>query len=186
MTVLLALSLANPAAACSLAAPPTLPIDASRSDGQGPAAPAVEVASIKRGVGPTRVLGGMQVTSCDDIGWIELRFDPAGDASADGGLGFVFDVAEGAGEGVPEGLTLWQEPVVGGSTTLSWIDGATDDQEPLDFTLLVTAVDAGGDEGETVEVHVLDGGGTAGCSHTPGSAGGLALLVGGLLFRRRR
>ncbi len=30
--------------------------------------------------------------------------------------------------------------------TLPWIDGATDNQEPIDFTLAVTAVDLAGNE----------------------------------------
>lgn len=140
-------------------------------------------------------------SSCDDLGFLTLRFTPAEDDQAPRedeerrddelpGLGYRIDLERGE---LPEGAGLSTDPRYAmedegrAALFVTWIDGGTDDQEALDFALSVVAVDAAGNESEATEVVVSDPGG--GCSTAPGASGsgvGLGFVLGALALRRHR
>ncbi len=118
-----------------------------------PDQPVVSVKSINRGRGPRRTEGrGAVMTSCDDIGSIGFEIGPVSDdLTKPAELGFLFQVVEGT---LPSGLSVPAKPLVTISEKteygyyLHWTDGATDDQEPFEFTLVVVAVDKAGNHSE--------------------------------------
>jgi hypothetical protein len=140
-----ALLLAAPLLPCSIAVEPHEIDPAERAvDVTPPAAPAGEVDRIVRGKGAVRAPdGSIQGTSCDDIGMITFRIvtPAADDRTPPERLGYRITLAEGT---LPEGLelpsTAFRQPM------LHWIDGATDDQEPIDFSVRIVAVDRAGNE----------------------------------------
>ena len=109
-----------------------------------PQAPLVSLVEVKRGRAPQAAPGGMMpASSCDDIGMITLRVAGASDdRTAAEALGYIAIVTSGE---PPEGLQP-REAVRApeGELVLHWLDGATDDQEPLDFELAVITVDLAG------------------------------------------
>lgn len=90
----------------------------------------------------------------------------------------------------PAGLVVPSEPVSMNSETaimFAWVDGATDDQEAIDFTLELVPVDRGGNLGQAVFLTVKDeGGGSGGCGLAPRSRipAPFVLLGLGALFAR--
>jgi hypothetical protein len=106
---------------------------------------AVEV-SIKRGQGPNCDDDGIcEISSCDDIGAITLVFDaPTDDQTEPGQMAFVIEVVEGEPVGVPEGAFRTGEA---NRIQLLWGDGSTHEQEPIDFTIVIRAVDEAGNIG---------------------------------------
>jgi hypothetical protein len=119
---------------------------------------------IARGFAPGGCSGSS--SSCDDIGIVQIQPKATDDMTPAEKIGFRVTLAAGA---LPSGLTLPADtidlppgyPFVG----LTWVDGATDNQDPLDFTLSIIAVDLAGNESgpQTVVVHD-DGGGSGGSS----------------------
>jgi hypothetical protein len=115
-----------------------------------PARPVVEVQGIQRGHAPRQRPGGaVMATSCDDIGIVTLRLTgPAVDDRIPAAkMGYRFVLAEGE---LPAGMELPAE--ARRTLILPWVDGATDDQEPLAFALRLIAVDLAGNESEPSEL----------------------------------
>lgn len=190
-----ALLRAPDAAACSIAAPSELVIDAAEQavDHTAPGPPSAVTVSLQRGRAPqSSGCGETMSTSCDDLGFVTFfPKPPADDRTASAELGYRVRLVGGS---LPSEATLWPKAIVagaGGGLTLTWIDGANDDQEPLDFTVTLAAVDRAGNEGPpSAPVHVVDAGTSGGCrTGRSGDAGSatvlLAVLLGVRVWRRR-
>jgi hypothetical protein len=116
-------------------------------DRQPPDRVEATVVRIMRGRAP-----GPESTSCDDIGVIEIelrRFED--DRTPRQRLGYRLALVEGT---LPDGMRLPAEAlrafVTAGTPVripLPWLDGATDAQEPFEFSLTVTAIDLAGNGG---------------------------------------
>jgi len=152
---------------------------------------------VRRGRGPEQSgCGGHSSTSLDDLGWVLLTFAaPGDDRTPAEKMGYM--VALTAGE-PPEGMHFPSEPwrafshEEGAALQLSWVDGASDDQESVDFTVTVTPMDLAGNQGPAFEVRIREGGSGefAGCtaaspSRPCGLVVQLVVLVGLLLLARR-
>jgi len=189
-----------PARACSIAAPTAHVVDPAMqaTDQMSPALSPIPGPVIGRGFAPGGCSGSS--SSCDDIGVIQIQPKATDDMTPAEKIGFRVTLAAGT---LPSGLTLPADaidlppgyPFVG----LTWVDGATNDQDLLNFTLSIVAVDLAGNESapQTVVVHD-DGGGSGGSAscqlsaarsggsgHTPASAA-ICLAVFALLIRRHR
>lgn len=167
----------TPALACSLLGPQVHTLDEASDDVTPPETPRLLELSVSRGG------GGPPGTwsSCSDIGAVGLALAADDDVSPAEAIGFRLTLAGGV---LP--FELPADPVRPqgqGWLTLNWIDEATREQEPIDATLSIEAVDeAGNVSAEALTVQVVDPG-RRGCQVAPGG-GGLGLL--GLLARRRR
>jgi hypothetical protein len=164
-----------PARACSIAAPITHVVDPAMqaTDQMAPTLMSIPTPTIGRGFAPGGCSGSS--SSCDDIGVIQIQVKATDDMTPAERIGFRITLAGGT---LPAGLTLPADaidltpgyPIVG----LFWTDGATNDQDPLDFTLSIVAVDLAGNESapQTVVVHD-DGGGSGGssCQLSSGQSG---------------
>ena len=140
--------------------------DTSLTDSEAPAAVGDVDVSITRGRAPDCRLGTCSSSSCDDIGFLQLTFDaPEDDQTAGGDLAYEIEVIEGD---APEGLIpdfVFRSFEGPGQIGLQWGDGATDDQEALDFTIVLRAVDQAGNIGADSEpIVITDPGGKAGCN----------------------
>ena len=89
--------------------------------------------------------------SCDDIGLVEVNIVRAGDNRTPmDRLGFRVTIVDGtipwgfAGRHAARRVVPDREGRV--RFPLTWVDGASDVQEPFDFTFVVTAVDLAGNE----------------------------------------
>ena len=187
--LLLGAALPSSALACSFIEYDEHLIDDTIEDEVAPSLPSLDELDINRGVGPTRSgLGSQMSTSCDDLGWITLRLSAEDDLSPPENLGFVFTLDTGS---LP--FTLPSEPArpFDGSITFVWIDGATDDQEPIEATVTVNTMDEAGNlSAESLLLTISDEGseeGIKGCSTGSGAPGlGLGLLgLVALVVRRR-
>lgn len=179
-----ALLASTPALACSMPGIDEFILSDSVLDGDAPLAPVVEELLITRGRGPQRSgpFGGSSMSSCDDLGFLSLVLSqPADDRHDAEELGYYVEHVAGT---LPDGMYVPGEPLRGPELPLHWGDGATNDQEPLDFTLRVRAVDEAGNIGDPVEVDVTDEGG-AGCSTTGSAASGWLAVLALLGLRRR-
>lgn len=185
-----------PSSACSIAAPTAHAVDASEAavDTSPPNGPSkLLVEAVHRGTGPQCDASGVCAsTSCDDIGTIQLSWSTGGDdRTPDEALGIRATVVEGT---APDGLWPIDEDIIPwspGGMNLNWIDGASDDQEAIDFTLELVEIDLAGNESEPVQVRVQhDGTGDAkaseGCSVAGMSSVGWALALGVMGVTRRR
>lgn len=173
---------AGEAFACSLLGPEVLAVAPDPSDLEAPAAPALVAIDVRRGVGPR---GGM-ATSCDDLGFVTITVArPDDDPDLDDAVGYHLALVDGV---LPEGLTLSDDAWLGPDLSLIWIDGATDDQEALSFTLSLTPSDAAGNLGEPLLVDVADPGsvGSVGCDALGGRGSAAWVLGAAALLRRRR
>ncbi|HYO98417.1 MAG TPA: hypothetical protein VER33_28130 [Polyangiaceae bacterium] len=187
---------ARQASACSIAAHTPLTI-AHPGTGVAPGALATLTVSTKRGTGPS---GGCErtVSSCDDLGMINLSFvAPQDPDSALDAIGYRLSLV--AGE-LPVGLALPEHPVVAFADSkdpqrrhlhLVWIDGGSDKQEAIDFTVVIAAVDSNGNQGPPSDLVPIRSGGTRGCglcgSAPPGQAPGAAFgALLALTWARRR
>jgi hypothetical protein len=147
-------------------------------------------AQIRRGTGPQQMGCAQSASSCDDIGSVSFQAGATDDVTPPEHIGYRFTLEAGA---LPAGLTLpgAVEPFAA-QLTLLWIDGATNDQESIDFTLRVVAIDAAGNESAAQTVRVSDdaGGACAVAGARPPRlpfAGFVGLaLTAVLLVRRRR
>lgn len=188
---LVAVLVAQPhrATACSFSQPPST-IDPARraTDQLAPTLPAPTSVTVNRGVGPRGAAGcGQSTTSCDDLGSVQIGVAATDDQTPAARIGYRLRVVKGS---APRDLVPQQAiEAVSGVLFLAWLDGATDDQEGLDFTLEVVAVDGAGNESAPQSVRVQDGGG--GCALTGRRPAGapLALFAAGFIVltaRRRR
>ena len=193
MTLLLAIvALESTATACLIAMPPEHTTDPALVgvDTAPPSMPTgLVVQSLSRGVGPVCDGDACATTSCDDLGVLVLGFSPAlDDLSTTETIGYQVVHLSGA---LPDGMSLSDTAWRGeDALTVIWSDGATDAQEPLDFSLGIVAIDEAGNASAPAEVWVSDAGregAPTGCSAV-GGGGLLAALCGGLLAisRRRR
>lgn len=183
---------AEAASACSFAANPahTLDGNAQATDATAPAAPTLTVVRVVRGKGPqSESLCSSSVSSCDDLGQIELQMAATDDQTPATSMGFRIELAGGA---LPSGLTLPDYSVRGSRLLLVWIDGASDDQEAFSFVLAISAVDLAGNVGPATTIDIRDPGSDSGCTigvpsplRTPWPTT-IAILLIGFLLRRWR
>ena len=142
---------------------------------------------ITRGRGPVCVNGACASTSCDDKGIVSLQFSPASDDRTSlESMGYRAVLLEGS---LPDTLSLSENAVLGPERlNLLWIDGATAEQEPLDFTLGLIAIDLAGNESALAEVRVVDDGRrtATGCAVSARSESPMSLCAVLLLLLRRR
>ena len=128
-------------------------------------------------------------SACDDLASLELKVDPAEENT-----GYLFEVTDGD---APQFLHIDEnrpvELAANGEISLEWNDGLSDDQEPLDFYMVVTPVNKAGDMGPTSEpLHITDPGTSSFlCAVTDldrpvTPAGGLMIVLLGLFGWQRR
>ena len=93
---------------------------------------------------------------CDATGVVHVELAATDDVSPQDKIGYRFTVASGT---PPAGLVLPENavdfPLGEIAFNFLWNDGATDDQEPVNFTLRIVAVDQAGNESapQTLAVH---------------------------------
>jgi hypothetical protein len=162
--------------------------DEKAVDSTPPSAIGKTTYSIRRGTGPERDGCSESASSCDDIASLSLYLGEVTDDRTDAEhMGYAVKVVGNA----PSDSTWPSGPVRVEERTmyLHWVDGDTDDQESVDFTLCIRAVDLAGNEGPENCVHVQDDGSSSGCRLAPAGvdvswAFVVALL--GVLARRAR
>ena len=141
------------ARACSVAAPRLHVVDPSMqaADQTAPTLPPLTVQQIRRGKGPE----GCSRGTCDGNGSIDFTTPATDDVTAPTSIGYRFTLEAGS---LPQGFTLPTEALEpsGDTIYLLWADGATDDQDSLDFTLRVVAIDLAGNESAPQSVRVFD------------------------------
>jgi len=100
--------------------------------------------------------GGSGDPGCDAYGAVHVAPAATDDVSPEYKIGYRFTVASGT---PPAGLVLPENavdfPLGEIAFNFLWNDGATDDQEPVNFTLRIVAVDQAGNESapQTLAVH---------------------------------
>lgn len=112
-----------------------------------PKTPTLSLSSITRGVGPQSIPCQQgtgecfSVSSLDPYGFIYISLSPTQEE-----VGYIAEVVSGD---APQGLVLLDTPLEAKNDSLSfhWEDGATDEQEPLDFELRVIPVNRAGEQG---------------------------------------
>ncbi len=121
-----------------------------------------------RGKGPDCEGLGYSQTGCDDVGSIEIEITPTSDdRTPSDKMGYRIELVDGE---PPVGLIPdYDVRSQGGILWMNWIDEASDDQERLDFTITIRAVDMGGNLGQISEPIEIRHPGSGGCS----SAGGI-------------
>jgi hypothetical protein len=143
------------------------------------AIPAASIERIKPGQGPKREgCFGSSGGSNDGLGYVMIVFTPpTDDRTPADKLGYLLKVSGEAPE------FLWDygaNPIRAddpGELFLDWSDGATDDQESLDFTVEIIPVDLAGNQGPAFTLEVSDPG-EGGCAiGWRGSNGALVVLV---------
>ena len=188
----LAAAALNPAAARACSVPGTSPymVDASMqaTDQVPPTLPRLSIASLQRG----KAQEGCTVNSCEGIGSLAIAGAATDDVTPDTGIGYRFSLVAGA---LPPSFSILLDQPSGatvsdGEIWFHWDDGATDDQETIDFTLRVIAIDAAGNESAPQTVRVTDDPGGA-CAIAPARASArqiawVALAALCLASRRRR
>jgi len=185
-----ALTFPRIASACDYPAPETHEVDPEEAavDDEPPAKVDAVGVEIRRGKGPQ---GGCSQTStsCDDIGSITIVPTPPSDnRTPSDELGYRVRLVGGV---APSGLTIPTEAVRLQSGDppalyLHWIDGATDDQEAIDFSIALTAIDRAGNEGpESAPIRIHHTGSGSGCRVARGNDLSLALVIGAMLWLRR-
>lgn len=181
--LLVALLRAPPSArACSFAVNEAHALDLAEVglDTQAPAAIAEVRTQIIRGRGDD--CGA--ASSCDDLGRVELVVTAGGDdRTPAGSLGYRLVLVDGR---LPRGASLPSEParLSEGRLRIIWIDGASDDQESVSFTLSLIPIDLAGNEGPATTVRVRDAG--SGCSAGRVELPVWVLAALALLYARRR
>jgi len=183
-----AASIPAPARACSSAGPTPHVVDPAMqaTDQMPPTLPPPGAPRITRGKGAQGVGCTASASSCDDIGSIVIPVRATDDNTPPAQIGFRMSVEDGS---LPSGLTLPSGAVKpwGDVLVLNWVDGASDDQEPIDFTLRVVAIDLAGNESapQTVRVSNDPGGCTIAPARRPYSALAFVATAVSLLATRR-
>ncbi len=186
--------------ACSLAGDPEHELDPLSTDTNPPSL-TIGGLDVKRGSGNC----GQPTDSCADLGTLALEVSTTDNETATPEMGYELEVYSGT---APIGLSLSEKTVryPDGVIRLHWIDGADDEQEPIDFILKITLVDLAGNNSEPLQV-IIDqpgiedtcdqentpddpGNDSGGCTATGSGSGAptgvLVLLALGLFARRRR
>ena len=151
----------TPARACSFAGPTPYVVDPSMqaTDQVAPTLPPLSVARLQRG----KATEGCSVNSCDGMGTLAIAGVATDDVSPATGIGYRFSVVAGA---LPPGFSLPAGPtqitISSDQIWLNWDDGRTSDQESIDFTLQLVAIDRAGNESAPQTVRVTDD--TGGCA----------------------
>ena len=187
-----ALALSGPALACSFGADQHQEDAAEKAiDVTAPGKPTVGAVTLKRGRGPSQVGCRLSGSSCDDVGSIGVVVSATDDRTPASAIGYRVTVSRGKAprDLYPSGIDVRAS---GDQLWFHWLDGASDDQESLDFDLEVRAVDlAGNVSADFATVAIRQD--TGGCSVARGSrraGGGLGVAGIGFaawaLIRRRR
>ena len=183
---------AQPAGAttCSLAMPIVHVVDPAMraTDQTPPTLSALPAATIARGHAPRQDGCAASAMSCDDVGTISFPAAATDDMTPRERIGYRLSLSGGT---LPAGLTLPTDAIEPGAQLeifISWDDGATDNQEPIDFALSIVAVDAAGNESAPQTLRVSN---DPGCSCTaagprPLRNGLMHLIVATLLLKARR
>jgi hypothetical protein len=193
--------------ACGFRGPAPFPVDTS-GEPEDPASAAmastkVTIFNTYRGRSPDSVS-----SQCPELGSLEVHVQPLSEK-----VGYQLEVVSGE---VPAGLDVPSEPVAPidvmvardeegdqfakhpdklGDFVLAWDDGATDEQEPFEFELVVTPIDHTGQRGTSSEPILVSHPGQdtsqAACSASGPArdvSGSMIVLCGllGCLFWRRR
>ncbi|MCA9566483.1 MAG: hypothetical protein KC656_01530 [Myxococcales bacterium] len=152
--------------ACSFAVGEPFFPEPFASDGERPPEPVVTV-TVVRGRGQ----GGCQgaTSSCDDVGRVVLTFADLPDDTA-----AVVRVLSGR---LPAGAAPPGDPVrpIDGTIVLTWVDEATDVQEPFEAVLEVLYVQMDGDASKAVTLTAADPG-SDGCGG-PGAGMAFGLVL---------
>jgi MYXO-CTERM domain-containing protein len=182
-----------PARACSFAGPPVHVVDPAMqaTDQTAPMLKPLDAPTVARGFAPGACSGS--ASSCDDIGIIQVFPNATDDMTAADRIGYRLTLAAGV---LPSGLTLPADAIDLEPgypyLRLTWVDGASDNQDAFEFTLAIVAIDLAGNESTPQAIVVGDGGAPrGGCRLSPGRSPGppeilLALLGLALAARRRR
>jgi len=157
------------------------------SDLVAPTLPAIPAPRIVRGKAAEQSGCSSSASSCDDLGGVGFQVQATDDLTPPERIGYLFTLVSGS---LPAGLVLpgAVEPR-GGEVAFGWVDGADDDQEPIDFTVRVVAIDLAGNQSVAQMVRVTDEGSGCTVARRPAADGGpaaLALVAGALLAARRR
>jgi hypothetical protein len=188
-----ALAATPPAHACDFPRPTAHLIDpaAQSVDHTPPTTPALTIEKIQRGQGPRNDGCGSSASSCDDFGTITLSNPATDDMTPVEKIGYRFTLVSGS---FPVGFAIPTDtidmPIVDGHTWIHWIDGAEDEQDSIDFTLQIVAVDSAGNQSAPQTLRIRNDQG--GCGVMP--ARGDAPIEAAILFcvaiaatvRRRR
>lgn len=191
VTALAALSWVAPrrAQACSYGPLPPHPTDPAEAavDGTPPSAIAKPSFTVKRGHGPEGSCGSQSSDSCADTGSISVHFEPATDDRTDAAtMGYQVEVVDGVAPTDPTWPSSAVRAYDGNTLYFHWSDGESDEQETIDFTLALRAVDRAGNQGPATEIRIRHGGSEESCRMT-GSGVNLAwwLLAGALWAARK-
>lgn len=137
----------SPADACESVAPDYLQIDTPPElDTTPPEAPTLTEVRIGRSYGPRDEGCSQSASSCDGFGTVGIQIQPGkDDRTAPQDLGYLVRVRGGS---LPGGATPSDRPVLllSGGLYVSFPDPGPDDQEPIDVTFEVVAVDRAGNE----------------------------------------
>jgi hypothetical protein len=141
------------ALACSIALiPHELDPQEQQIDRTSPERLGATVKQITRGRGPVKSPDGtISMSSCDDTATVVLEFEPEpkDDRTPSDRLGYL--LLHVGGE-LPRTFLRSDTPVRANEQFyLYWIDGATDEQEPLEFAVALVAVDLAGNKSEPSE-----------------------------------
>jgi MYXO-CTERM domain-containing protein len=177
-----------PARACSTIGPTPYEIDPSlqAADNVPPTLPPLSVAHLHRG----KAHGACSGSTCDGLASLGIAGAATDDVARPEGVGYRMSVVAGA---LPANFLLLSGPtrfyVQDGTIWFSWDDGETDDQESIDFTLQVVAIDLAGNESAPQTIRVTDD--QFGCAiarghRASGRTAGFALLAVAWLAARRR
>lgn len=192
----------RPASACSLAAHDEHQLNPDGGDVTGPDAPVVNELDVRRGNACE------EGDTCQDLGFITMRLAPGvDDQTAAEEMGYRVTLSAGSLDDtslIPE----YDLRLFGDEIFLVWADGASNDQEAIDLTLELIAIDQSGNQSQPTYVDVTHPGGTGTCGvdpvdpddpNDPDSAGcaisvrsgqsgwgALGLVMLGLLLLRRR
>jgi hypothetical protein len=188
---------ARAARACSVAGPTPLQVDpaAKATDTQPPTLTVAALSAVQRGQAPqSSGCGSSTASSCDDLGAIRIAVDGTDDMTMPIELGFRASLVGGTpptGLSIPEGPVLSAGTFGGNELVFWWIDGSTDDQEAIDFTLSIVAVDHAGNESAPKTVRIFSEGSGGGCAvatraRRPRLVTFPVLALAALAARRRR
>ncbi len=193
VSALLVVAASRPAGACSWAGLPPFELDPKEEavDVTPPSAIGSTTYSVERGRGPQKDGCGTSGSSCDDVGVITLHLGEAtDDRTPDASLGYRVEVVSGKAPSDPSWPTAAVRAHEGRVLYFHWNDGGDDDQEPIDLTFRIRAVDLAGNEGPPLDVRIRDAGSSEdGCRTARGGVDlswAVALALLGALRRSRR
>ncbi|MBK8999002.1 MAG: hypothetical protein IPM35_25040 [Myxococcales bacterium] len=156
-------------------------------DSTPPSAIAKPSFTVQRGHGPEGGCGSQSSDSCADIGSISVHFQPASDDRTDAAnMGYRVEVVKG----VAPADSTWPSAAVraheGNTLYFHWADGESDEQEAIDFTLAISALDRAGNQGPATELRIRHGGSEEGCRATRSGVDLSWWLVAAALWALRR